>query len=95
MAPWLTRSADNATSGLNAQETKLTQASVTTKGIIRFTTIPAFGDTAQIDAIFWIETIQREADGSNTHQLQYSQTVLLDFYGLSSPRVSVAMLIKK
>jgi hypothetical protein len=45
MAPWLTRSADNARSGWNAQETKLKQASVSTKGIIRFTTIPVFGDS--------------------------------------------------
>jgi hypothetical protein len=47
MAPWLTRSADNGRSGGNggnAQETKLTQASVGTEGSIRFTTIPVFGD---------------------------------------------------
>ena len=39
MAPWLTRSGDNARSGWDARETKLTQASVSTKGIIRFTTV--------------------------------------------------------
>jgi len=32
MAPWLTRSADNARSGWNAQETKLKQASVQHEG---------------------------------------------------------------
>ena len=50
MAPWLTRSADNTRSGWNAQETKLTQASVSTKGIIRFTTIPVFGDARGMEA---------------------------------------------
>jgi hypothetical protein len=94
IAPWLRRSANNATSGWNVQGTKLTQASVTTKGIICFTTIPVFGDTAQMDAIFWIDTIQ-EADKSNTHQLQYSQTVLLNFNELSWPHVSVTMLTKQ
>jgi hypothetical protein len=49
--------------------------------------------SVQVDAIFWIETI-REANGSTTHQLQYSQTVLLNFNGLSWPHVSVATLLK-
>jgi hypothetical protein len=49
---------------------------------------------AQMDAIFWIETIE-ETDGSIKHQLQYSQTVLLNFDALSWPHVSVATLIKQ
>ena len=44
MVPWLTRSADNARSGWNPHETSLSQASVTNKGIKRFTIIPVFGD---------------------------------------------------
>src|SRR5438105_76809 len=50
MAPWLTRSADNARSGWNARETQLTQASVSKKGITRFTTIPVFGDARGMEA---------------------------------------------
>jgi hypothetical protein len=49
---------------------------------------------AQMDAIFWIETI-RDPHGSTTHQLQYSQTVLLNFNGLSWPHLSVATLSKQ
>jgi hypothetical protein len=49
---------------------------------------------AQVDAIFWIETI-KEVNGSIKHQLQYSQTVLLNFNGLSWPHVSVATLLKQ
>jgi hypothetical protein len=49
---------------------------------------------AQMDAIFWIETI-KETDGGIKHQLQYSQTVLLNFNGLSWPHVSVATLLKE
>jgi hypothetical protein len=48
----------------------------------------------QMDAIFWIETL-KEPDGKIKHQLQYSQTVLLNFNGLSWPHVSVATLVKQ
>jgi len=49
---------------------------------------------AQMDAFFWIETLQ-EPNGQIKHQLQYSQIVLLNFNGLSWPHVSVATLIKQ
>jgi hypothetical protein len=45
----------------------------------------------QMDATFWIEQI-RNADGSTTLQLQYSQRVLLNFNTLSWPHISVATL---
>lgn len=50
MAPWLTRSADNARSGWNPNETVLTQASLTTKGIVRSTIIPLVGDARGMEA---------------------------------------------
>jgi hypothetical protein len=46
-----------------------------------------------LTATFWIETVQRP-DGSQFLQLQYSQTVLLDFEKVIWPHVSVATLIK-
>ena len=49
---------------------------------------------AQVDATFWIETI-RNADGTKSLQLQYSQRVLLNFAGLSWPHISVATLKKQ
>ena len=49
--------------------------------------IPPNADAAQVKSTFWIETLD---DGSL--QLQYSQTVLLNFNGLSWPHVSVATL---
>jgi hypothetical protein len=49
--------------------------------------------SAQVDAIFWIEAFQQA--GVTKWQLQYSQTVLLNFNGLSWPHVSVATLIKQ
>lgn len=53
----------------------------------------ANADAAQVTAIFWIETVQGE-DGKNFLQLQYTQTVLLNFGGLSWPHVSVATLTR-
>jgi len=50
MVPWLTRSADNSRSGWNPHETQLTQASVESKGIIRATIIPVFGDARGVEA---------------------------------------------
>ncbi len=50
--------------------------------------------TVQVDATFWIETI-KQANGFTRLQLQYSQTVLLNFNGLSWPHVSVATLVKQ
>jgi hypothetical protein len=46
---------------------------------------------AKVDATFWIETV-KEPSGHILHQMQYSQTVLLDFNLLSWPHVSVATL---
>jgi hypothetical protein len=50
MQPWLTRSADNSRSGWNPHETQLTQASVSSKGIIRATVIPLVGDARGMEA---------------------------------------------
>ncbi len=49
---------------------------------------------SKVDSIFWIETV-KQANGTIRHQLQYTQTVLLDFNGLSWPHVSVATLVKQ
>lgn len=48
--------------------------------------------SAQVDAIFWIEEFQEH--GKKKLQLQYTQRVLLNFNGLSWPHISVATLIK-
>jgi hypothetical protein len=48
-------------------------------------------DAVSASSIFWIEQV-READGTEFLQLQYTQTVLLDFGGLSWPHLSVATL---
>ena len=50
MVPWLTRSADNSRSGWNPHETQLTQASVSSKGIVRATIVPLIGDARGMEA---------------------------------------------
>jgi hypothetical protein len=49
-------------------------------------------NAAFMDAIFWIEKVQ--GPHGTFLQLQYVQTVLLDFLGLNWPHVSVATLVK-
>lgn len=49
-------------------------------------------NAAFMSAIFWIETVQ--GPNGSLLQLQYVQTVLLNFQGLSWPHVSVGTLLK-
>lgn len=49
-------------------------------------------DATQVKAIFWIEEIAADGDRPAFRQLQYTQTVMLDFAGLHWPHVTVATL---
>ena len=51
-------------------------------------------NAAQMDAIFWIETVKPE-DGEPFMQLQYVQRVILDFINIHWPHISVATLVKQ
>jgi hypothetical protein len=46
-----------------------------------------------VSATFWIETVQNPT-GPDVLQLQYSQTVMLDFNGLRWPHVTVSTLVR-
>jgi hypothetical protein len=48
-----------------------------------------------VSATFWIETVKKPHKPGHFLQLQYTQTVMLDFNGLRWPHVSVATLRKK
>jgi hypothetical protein len=52
-------------------------------------------NAVEVDAIFWIETVAGAHGGPDTHQLQYTQLVQLDFNGLRWPHVTVATLHKQ
>ena len=49
----------------------------------------------KVTAVFWLETVKGEGGHSNFLQLQYTQTVFLDFNGVRWPHVTVATLHKK
>jgi len=53
----------------------------------------ANADTLSLESVFAIETV-RGPLGAEYLQLQYSQTALLNFGGLSWPHVTVGTLIK-
>jgi hypothetical protein len=59
--------------------------------------IPFLGtnaNAATVLATFWIERVKHPSGFGHFIQLQYVQTVLLNFLGLSWPHVSVATLVK-
>jgi hypothetical protein len=51
-------------------------------------------EAASVEATFWIELIENGAE-PDVLQLQYSQTVMLDFNSLRWPHVTVATLVKQ
>jgi hypothetical protein len=58
---------------------------------------PSEGPNAQavqLSAMFWLEIVQDREGGPDVEQLQYSQTILLNFNGLSWPHINVATLRK-
>ena len=50
-------------------------------------------DVADVSATFWLQRVKNPA-GASFLQLQYSQSVLLNFNGLSWPHVTVGTLVK-
>jgi hypothetical protein len=62
-------------------------------GVVNIPFVQKNANAAQLDAIFWIETVQRH-DGHKFVQLQYVQRVILDFIGIHWPHISVATLLK-
>jgi len=57
---------------------------------IPFLTVNA--NTTSLSAIFWIETVQNP-DGSTFLQLQYTQTIILNFLGINWPHITVSTLV--
>jgi hypothetical protein len=66
------------------------------QGIVNIPFIIKNANAIQLDAIFWIEQVQKTKDNPDNVflQLQYVQRVILDFQGLHWPHFSVANLVK-
>jgi hypothetical protein len=63
-------------------------------GLVNIPFLVSNANATQLDAVFWIETVQ-QVDGTEFMQLQYTQTVILSFLGISWPHISVATLVKQ
>jgi hypothetical protein len=50
---------------------------------------------SQVEATFWTEVIAGTGGQPDRHQLQYTQTVMLDFNGLRWPHVTVGTLVRQ
>ena len=49
----------------------------------------------EVETVVWIQTIAGRSGQPDTHQLQYTQRVMLDFNGIRWPHVNVATLQKR
>jgi hypothetical protein len=63
-------------------------------GIVNIPFVVRNANAIRMDAIFWIETVNR-GPGDDVMQLQYVQRVILEFAGLRWPHISVATLRKQ
>jgi hypothetical protein len=63
-------------------------------GIINIPFVVKNANPVRMKATFWIETVDG-GDGNSYLQLQYSQTVILNFAGIDWPHISVATLVKQ
>jgi hypothetical protein len=63
-------------------------------GLVSIPFVVANANATSFAATFWIETVEGE-DGSAFLQLQYTQTVILDFIDMKWPHISVATLVKQ
>jgi len=63
-------------------------------GISNIPFVRSNADATNMTAIFWLEYVEGE-DGSTFQQLQYTQTVMLNFIGATFPHISVATLVKQ
>jgi hypothetical protein len=85
----------DAIAGQNIVRTVVLQVSTSNSGgILNIPFVVGNANATKLDAIFWIETVL-QADGSQFLQLQYTQTVILNFLGIDWPHISVATLIKQ
>ena len=84
----------DAIAGQNITETVVLLISTQPSGgIENIPFIVENADAISMNAIFWIETVHLP-DGGTQIQLQYSQTVILQFDGINWPHISVATLLK-
>jgi hypothetical protein len=63
-------------------------------GLLNIPFLDKNAKATQFSATFWIETVKQQ-DGTTFMQLQYTQTIILDFLDIHWPHISVATLVKQ
>lgn len=67
-------------------------------GVLNIPFVTTNANAVSLNSVFWIETVAPPAGSppgtQPTMQLQYTQTVLLNFLGVNWPHISVATLVK-
>ena len=63
-------------------------------GIVNSPFVVKNANATEFSSVFWIEKV-RQADGTTFEQLQYSQTVILEFLDVRWPHTTVATLVKQ
>jgi len=71
-----------------------TVAAAGSTGILNIPFVVKNANAAQMDAIFWIETVHPKGEDAFL-QLQYVQRVILNFLDIHWPHISVATLVKQ
>jgi hypothetical protein len=84
----------NPVGGINGTQIVPPADAVPAGGLLNIPFVNANANANAVSAIFWIETVQNP-DGTEFLQLQYTQTVILEFKNLKWPHISVATLIKQ
>jgi hypothetical protein len=72
---------------------KLAISSAPDGGIVNIPFLQKNANATSFEAIFWIETVEHPL-GYHSLQLQYTQTVILNFQEIDWPHISVATLVK-
>jgi len=85
----------NAIQGRTIVETTVLEiATDSIGGILNIPFIVANANATDLKATFWIEEVLQPDNISKFMQLQYTQTVVLNFDGVDWPHISVATLLK-
>jgi hypothetical protein len=83
-----------AIDGQEFEKTVVLEISSTPKGgVVNISFVDTNANATKVSAIFWIETVKQQ--GGFHLQLQYTQTVILNFLGIDWPHISVATLVKR
>jgi hypothetical protein len=71
-----------------------TQVGGTPGGIENIPFVVQNANATSMKAIFWIEKVERQGGHGHFLQMQYTQTVILNFLNIDWPHIAVATLIK-